>query len=117
MQYGLERKIKRELFGYCLLHSRFYENLDRYVASEATYRDLVQSLLPEGWEIRPERLWYAVLPPDTDLPAQGFKIHLSATTATAIELLRRVTPVLTAACASFKIVADPSMLDFQNSKN
>jgi hypothetical protein len=117
MKYGLERNIKRDLFGYCLLHPRFYENLERYVASETTYRDVVQSLLPDGWEIHPERLWYAVLPPDMNLPAQGFKIHLSATTATAIELLRRVTPVLTAAGTTFKVVADPSMLDFQNSKN
>ena len=117
MEYGLERKLKRDLFGYCLLHSRFYEDLDRYAPSETTYSDIVGPLLPAGWEMRTERLWYAVLPPDSALPAQGFKIHLSATTATAIELLRRSTPILTAAGAVFKFVADPPMLDYQNSKN
>lgn len=117
MNFGLERKLKRDLFCFCLLHSRFYEGLERYIPSETAYRDVVASYLAEGWVIRSERLWYAALPPDVLLPQQGFKIHLSATTATAMNLLRKVTPILVGAKTAFKFVADPTMLDYQNSKN
>ncbi len=117
MEYGLERKLKRDLFGYCFLHPRFYEDIDRYVAADVAYREVVAPLLPACWEVRPERLWYAALPPDLSLPGQGFKIHLSATWATAHELLRRVVPILARAETAFKFVADPAMLDYMNSKN
>ena len=57
MEYGLERKLKRDLFGYCFLHPRFYEDIDRYVAADVAYREVVAPLLPPCWEVRPERLW------------------------------------------------------------
>jgi serine/threonine protein kinase len=117
MTNNLERRLARDVFHYCLLDSQFYEDFNRYAPSEMAYRDLVAALLPNSWVIRSERLWYTAFLPDVSLPAQGFKIHLSAITATAGTLLRRVVPILASEGAAFKFAADPPMLDYLNSKN
>src|ERR1700728_3474352 len=117
MTHGLERRLKHELSSYCLLDSRFYENLERYQPSETLYRDIVMDILPEGWEIRSERLWHVCLPPHFSSPEQGFKIHLSAITATAKTVLQRAIPPLRDAGVAFKFVVDRAMLDHFNSKH
>ncbi|NIB31267.1 hypothetical protein HBB16_05180 [Pseudonocardia sp. MCCB 268] len=46
------------------------------------------------WHVDRTGLWYSVTPPEVVLPAQGWKLHLSATPAHAREVLARALPVL-----------------------
>ena len=64
-----------------------------------------------------EGIWYHVVGPAGDLPDQGFKIHLSATSRTAEDLLRRALPLCVDAGVAFKVLVDAFIVDFTNSKN
>jgi len=59
-----------------------------------------------SWSIRTDEAWCTVFPRDRALPAQGWKLHLSATPASAAQVLERALPVLVDACCAFKFAAD-----------
>lgn len=71
-----------------------------------------------GWTIRllPERSprWIHVRSTRASLPNQGWKLHVSATAASAEQVLRACLPVLVAEDASFKVVYSPRLLDDLN---
>ena len=54
--------------------------------------------------------WISARPNGRVVPAQGWKLHVSATVVEANETLRRVLPLLVAERAAFKIVASPRRL-------
>lgn len=67
--------------------------------------------LPEGWTIRPQDDWLTVTPPVLqDLPAQGWKIHASATMDNADRILDTVWEYCVARGISFKFLRSPSAL-------
>jgi hypothetical protein len=67
------------------------------------------------WSIRPQGIWYVVQPASRRLPAQGWKLHLSATPASVVELLDRAVPVLVAERCTFKFAAGPESVHWLNS--
>ena len=93
----------------------FYEPLDSYRAHR-DYYDAVRAILPEDWTVRRDGIWLGAHPPRHTLPPQGFKIHVSATASTAVDVIRRVVPLLVEDCVPFKTAADPNLLRYLNSK-
>ncbi|MFF0478758.1 class IV lanthionine synthetase LanL [Streptomyces sp. NPDC004284] len=59
----------------------------------------------QGWTARRGAYWHQLKPVGTELRAQGWKIHLSATAGNCTEVLERVVDTLLAARCAFKFVA------------
>lgn len=68
------------------------------------------------WDVRVDDLWCTVTPADLVLPAQGWKIHVSATAANALAVLDRVCDVLLPRRVAFKFAADAEFLHMLNSR-
>jgi hypothetical protein len=115
--YGIERRAKGDLFNFVLVSPDHYEDLARYQPAGSGFRQIIEAHLPQDWRLVRESIWYNVVPPDASVPEQGFKIHLSATSRTAADLLGRAVPLFVGAGAAFKVLVDSFMLDFSNSKN
>jgi tRNA A-37 threonylcarbamoyl transferase component Bud32 len=60
----------------------------------------------DDWTVQVGPLWCGVRPSGHTLPAQGWKIHLSATPLTVAAVLARAVPVLVARRCEFKFAAD-----------
>src|SRR5262245_2426425 len=101
-----------------LLHPEYYENIERYKSSPV-YLTEVQAMLPGvGWNLQPGGFWTSCRPADASEGAEaGWKIHISAVPATAIETLRRVVPVLAERCIPFKYCADAWLFTLSLIKN
>ncbi|HZM75231.1 MAG TPA: class IV lanthionine synthetase LanL [Candidatus Limnocylindrales bacterium] len=71
-------------------------------------RDIVEAALPgqAGWTLRSDGSWCHALPPDGARPRQGWKLHLSATPASAPQVLRRSVAVLARYGCAFKFATD-----------
>lgn len=71
-----------------------------------------------GWHVKPSQelppLWMKVYHEHTIIPEQGWKLHVSASVASAEEVLRRAVPVLLEEAATFKTAASFEMLDILN---
>jgi class III lanthionine synthetase len=117
MSSGIERRAKRDLWSYCLNDVQFYEDLSNYIPKSTSYYELLQRYLPQTYQIIKKSLWYHVFPGNLSLEPQGFKIHISATSRTALVVMECVLPLLVEHMVSFKLVVDPFMLDCVNSKN
>jgi serine/threonine protein kinase len=63
-----------------------------------------------AWTLRRDDTWLRVLPAGVALRAQGWKVHLSATGASAPEVLRRAAVVLADEVCAFKVAADHDVL-------
>lgn len=103
---------------YDLLDANYHEGFDRYTPQRADFHELVSSLLPEGWAIVRQGIWFYASSASNALPAQGWKIHLSATPANAREVLQRAMSVLfRRGKANFKFALDHRTLALLNGKN
>lgn len=76
------------------------------------YAELVSSLVAGRPGITVERsgVWLRVTPPGARPRTQGWKLHLTATVASAEEVLSRAVPVLLEAETGFKLAATPDLL-------
>ncbi|MDI2128585.1 class IV lanthionine synthetase LanL [Yinghuangia seranimata] len=102
--------------------------LDRHQAgaresSETPSHDVAEtaadSAAVEGgldWDVRVDDLWCTVTPVGRVLPAQGWKIHVSAASASAMTVLDRVCDVLVPRGVPFKCPADIELLRLLNSR-
>jgi hypothetical protein len=104
-----------EFSSFTFSHRDYFEALGRFPITRV-YPDLVESMLPAGWKTSRFDVWLQANPEGAALAPQGFKIHVSSTVAEAQTVLRRVVPECVRAGVTFKLVADPSLLRFQNSK-
>jgi hypothetical protein len=78
--------------------------------AERDYVEIVRALVPGDWRVDggPAEPWLRVNPPGSRCgPLQGWKLHLTASNASAGELLELATPVLVAARTPFKVAATP----------
>ena len=94
----------------------WFESVNAYVPDESYYVAPVRALLPAGWNARRDGVWFHCAPPGAEIPAQGWKIHLSATTHSANALLDAVVPLLVRERVAFKCAADRILLSLMNSK-
>lgn len=95
---------------------REYFETPRRFPIASTYADVVRGLLPAGWRLTHFDTWLLAKRDEAEPPMQGFKIHLSSSLRDADAMLRRLAPVCTSADVMFKVVADPALHGFMNSK-
>lgn len=117
MRIGVERKLKRDLLFFMHVDPNHFESIERYEPQDDVYASTVTSHLPDAWSTRRQGTWFVASAPDQTLPEQGFKLHVSATHADAVDVLERVVPVCVEHRASFKCKLDPVLHDLFNSKN
>ncbi|CND70458.1 protein kinase-like protein/extracellular solute-binding protein%2C family 3 [Mycobacterium tuberculosis] len=72
---------------------------------------------PSRWRARRAGMWCHVVPEGGECPAQGWKLHVSATPASALEVLGRSLPVLLAAGSAFKFAATHDHVAALNARN
>jgi hypothetical protein len=105
---------------YSLADPEVYEDLSRLPVDPEFAARLV-ARLPAGWSVARHAIWLAADPPATNIvspmPAQGFKVHVSATPGQADRVLDHVVPVLAAQSVPFKVCADEWVLFLVNSKS
>ncbi len=104
------------LFFFSFLHREFFETLERYRPGGELLR-LVEERRPQGWQITPGGFWTSCIPPNHQMKLQGWKIHISGTTVTAIELLSRIVPLLIEKRVAFKFCSDLKMVALSTNKN
>jgi predicted Ser/Thr protein kinase len=104
-----------EFSFYTFCDRNYFETINRFPIS-ARYSGLLAELLPESWELARFDIWLRAGSVRTGLKLQGFKIHVSSQVAQAETVLRRVVPLCVEAGVVFKVVADPKLHHFLNSK-
>jgi serine/threonine protein kinase len=104
-------------FAYTIADNLFYEPFDRYQPDKTEFLDLVEGLLPSGWQIVRKSVWFHAVPLDKSMAVQGWKIHLSATPTNGHEVLRRIVPILTSQATAFKFALDRRILSIMTGKN
>ncbi|MBI4871468.1 MAG: protein kinase/lanthionine synthetase C family protein [Candidatus Riflebacteria bacterium] len=100
---------------YTFVRSDFYEPPALYAPDAALLR-VVREVLPPKWDVRRDGIWVYCTPPDAFLPAQGWKIHTSATLENCERILSRAANVCVERHTPFKFKADKRLLAFTNSK-
>src|SRR5262245_22765440 len=117
MEITIDRRLDRDMFWLFMRDAEFFEQTLNSSSDSDGYKEILTGLVPSDWEIHKYDIWLGVSPADAKSPLQGFKIHVSATSVTAMEILRRVTPVCVECRAPFKVIADPLILEMMTSKN
>lgn len=91
---------------------------DNSILNIITKACCANSLHPEEWHIEsssdPFQSWIMILNKRVAVPAQGWKLHVSASVLSAEEILLQVLPLLLAEDASFKVAASLKILDHLN---
>jgi hypothetical protein len=100
---------------YTIGHPEYFETLG-HVPIQSEYLDRLRENLPAEWAIARSDIWLSTRSPASTLPAEGFKIHLSSTLVSAKEMIRRFVPICVKTRTQFKIVADPVLHGYLNSK-
>lgn len=98
---------------------RFYEpNYAHYRPSDELY-SLVQSRLASqerAWDMQRIDVWTHVIPVADQLPAQGWKIHVSATAANCSAILVKIAALALESNVQFKFANDTETLKLMTSK-
>lgn len=105
----------REIEVFTLTSSEYFEPLTCHVP-RTTYREVIRRLLDPTWDLGLSEIWLTAAPRGEELPAEGFKIHLSATPTNALTVLERAVSVLAHSRVPFKVLADEELLYVVNSK-
>ncbi|WP_333748793.1 class III lanthionine synthetase LanKC [Streptomyces sp. IBSBF 2394] len=104
---------------YCDADPYFYDaphrTADRTGAARSRYA-AASSPVPEGWQRHESGDWLALRPADADLPAQGWKIHVSACLDNAESVLDRVWRHCVNGGTAFKFVPSRYLLHQRNAK-
>ncbi|MFI9308105.1 class III lanthionine synthetase LanKC [Streptomyces triculaminicus] len=112
---------------YCLADTHFYEIPDRLSATAGGRRrtglyETAQRPVPDGWKSTRSGDWLNLTPVDADgtprpgRPAQGWKIHVSATAASAEKTAAAVWDHCVPRGIPFKFVPAPHLLHLRNGK-
>lgn len=96
-------------------HPRWFESPLRRVPDDR-HLTVHRELVPDDWTVWRRGYWLICEPPGHDPTPQGWKLHVSATSHTSADVLRRVLPVLRDAGARFKYLMDPAAVRESNSK-
>ncbi|EKE80928.1 class III lanthionine synthetase LanKC [Idiomarina xiamenensis] len=107
----------KDKFLHTLAHQEFYEPITLYRPNKSDFHDVVARLLPDDGRVERYSYWWSCYFTDTRLPAQGWKIHVSATPAHASAILDTVARVLLQHRVPFKFVADRMLLSLFNGKS
>ncbi|WP_214107807.1 class III lanthionine synthetase LanKC [Acrocarpospora catenulata] len=100
---------------YCLVDRLFYDKPDNRTMEHPDFAVAGQPL-PEGWEHQATDTWLHYAPVDVDLPAQGWKIHVSARLNDAERALQTVWDYCVPREIPFKFLRSRAVVTMVNSK-
>jgi len=107
-------------FMYTLMDERFYEPLETRYRPWGEYEEPVAALLKElanDWTITRDGFWNMVHPINgANIPAQGWKVHVSAAVDNAVSILHRAARVALTKGVPFKFALDKNVLATMSSK-
>lgn len=104
------------MLRYLRYHPRWFEEANRR-QPDSSHLTEFRAEMPGKWRLRRYGHWFVADPPGVPELGQGWKLHVSATSRTSAETLRRSLPVLRDAGVRFKFLVDPAeVLEF-NSKS
>ena len=98
---------------YCLKDRLFYDVLD---GQESPAFAIADDPLPAGWQRIKRSEWIVYVPPVHEIPAQGWKIHVSASHENAADVLARVRDYCFPKGISFKHLRSANVLLMRNAK-
>jgi hypothetical protein len=101
---------------YCLADRRFYDTPANRGAEHPDFA-LCSRPVPAGWQHVPGELWMHYAPTGLELPAQGWKIHVSAGLADAERALDTVWDYCVPRGIAFKFLRNEPVLVMVNSKS
>lgn len=101
--------------AYCAVDPLFYDSLTNTRADTTSF-PAADRPLPVGWRRERSDDWLICAPKHGALPAQGWKIHVSACLDNAERVLDRVWDYCLARGLSFKFLRGPRMLLMRNAK-
>ncbi|MFJ2853463.1 class III lanthionine synthetase LanKC [Streptomyces rubiginosohelvolus] len=111
-----------EYAAYCQADRRFYDAPHRSlgpggaVDAESSFYAAVRGSAPEGWTRSRRGDWLSYSPDGLRLPAQGWKIHISAALDNASSVLDRVTAHCLEHRIAFKCIPNAGLLALRNAK-
>ncbi|WP_030576623.1 class III lanthionine synthetase LanKC [Streptomyces globisporus] len=111
-----------EYAAYCQADRRFYDAPHRSlgpggaVEEESSFYTAVRGSAPEGWTRSRRGDWLSYSPDGLRLPAQGWKIHVSAALDNAASVLARVTAHCLEHRLAFKCIPKAGLLALRNAK-
>ncbi|MFF8984921.1 class III lanthionine synthetase LanKC [Streptomyces globisporus] len=111
-----------EYAAYCQADRRFYDAPHRSlgpggaVDAESSFYAAVRGSAPEGWTRSRRGDWLSYSPDGLRLPAQGWKIHVSAALDNAASVLERVTAHCLEYRLAFKCIPNAGLLALRNAK-
>lgn len=112
----MQRQFDRGAFIYLIADSDFYESIDQYRPGPM-YQEIVEkNIAGTGWRISHNGFWYSCGRPDEELPAQGWKIHVSARLDNAKKILDITSRICISEEITFKFAIDETVLALMNSK-
>src|SRR5918997_1332518 len=100
---------------YCLTDPLFYDSATRQTDSRTDFA-LARELTPEGWDRLTSGDWLELAPQDVVLPLQGWKIHASACTDSAEQILQAVWDYCIPRRIAFKFIRSKDLLFLRNAK-
>ena len=107
-------------FMYSLMDELFYEPVETRYRPWDEYKAPVGELLQElatDWAITRDGFWNMVHPTyEFEIPAQGWKVHVSANIGNAVSILKRAARVALTKKVPFKFALDKNVLATMSSK-
>jgi hypothetical protein len=110
------RMLVEDSFFYLHADLEFFEPLERYRARADDFLEPLRRIIPVTWRLSRKSIWLHCSPPGIELPAHGWKIHLSATPANSPAVLTTAARLLVRAEVPFKFAADKAILLLLNGK-
>lgn len=104
---------EHELF--CLADPVFYDSAILHMADDADFA-IARRPVPDGWDRPTSDDWLEYGPKEIDLPSQGWKIHASACTDSAEEILQAVWDYCIPRRIAFKFIRSQDLLFLRNAK-
>jgi tRNA A-37 threonylcarbamoyl transferase component Bud32 len=100
---------------YCLTDAIFYDAFAGRTSEEDDF-ELARAPAPGAWQRTQSDDWVVYLPPGVVLPAQGWKIHASATTEAAADVVATIYDYCVARTIPFKFIRSPGLYLLRNVK-
>lgn len=100
---------------YCLADRTFYDTPDQRQDAHPDFAILGQPV-PEGWQHKPSDTWMYFAPENCEVPAQGWKIHVSSGLADAERVLDVVWEYCIPRGIAFKFLRSKPVMVMINSK-
>jgi serine/threonine protein kinase len=103
-------------FFFTRLNTEYFEDFRHYKPTDELAQ-VVKDYLPPDRLLKHDGIWIYCEPKDYPLPAQGWKIHISATILNAVETLEKLVPAFVEEGVGFKFAADLAVTELINHKN